>query len=226
ITGKLLCNGRADCRDLSDETVVECKEILCPNYAFRCNYGGCINRDYVCNDIQDCVDNSDETQLQCTRNITKIHTKRSILRSIFRDLIFECESNQFECNNGQCIPSDNYCDGFLNCLDGSDEHLTCPSIEQLLSQSIYKYRDLYDFSNFTCIAPTQPPNSRQLLHPSQCSDEKECNVSEGTKLKVGTRLVYSCNSGYEMIGLRNRNELRCTLRGWNMRIPQRLPKCI
>lgn len=36
---------------------------------------------------------------------------------------------QFTCNNGQCIPNHNYCDGETNCEDGSDEVLNCNTNE-------------------------------------------------------------------------------------------------
>ncbi|XP_071564591.1 modular serine protease-like isoform X2 [Temnothorax nylanderi] len=67
IASDLLCDGKTDCRDKSDETEAECKrpEILCPNYAFRCAYGACIDGDLRCNGVDDCADSSDEDQGLC-----------------------------------------------------------------------------------------------------------------------------------------------------------------
>ncbi|XP_050449027.1 modular serine protease-like [Cataglyphis hispanica] len=112
IAGELLCDGKANCKDSSDETQAECMkpEILCPDYAFRCKYGACINGDAVCNNVQDCVDNSDETQPQCTRTSENNNQTAT-----------QCRTNQFTCDNGQCINSIDVCDGDKNCLDGSDE---------------------------------------------------------------------------------------------------------
>ncbi|CAL1673906.1 unnamed protein product [Lasius platythorax] len=126
IAGELLCDGKANCRDSSDETQAECMkpEILCPDYAFRCKYGACINGDSVCNGIQDCVDNSDETQPQCRR------TSENNTQDTARPAL--CRASQFTCDNGQCIQSTDVCDGTRDCADGSDEtsarcdSLTCP----------------------------------------------------------------------------------------------------
>lgn len=114
IAGELLCDGKANCKDSSDETQAECMkpEILCPNYAFRCRYGACVNGDAVCNGIQDCVDNSDETQPQCSR--TSGNNNQTARPA-------HCRANQFTCDNGQCIYDVEVCDGTRDCTDGSDE---------------------------------------------------------------------------------------------------------
>ncbi|XP_014488646.1 PREDICTED: limulus clotting factor C-like [Dinoponera quadriceps] len=110
IAGELLCDGKANCKDQSDETVTECTkmEILCPDYAFRCKYGACVNGDAVCNGIKDCIDNSDETLPQCT---TGINNQTNI----------QCKTNEFMCDNGECIRNIYVCDGIPQCTDESDE---------------------------------------------------------------------------------------------------------
>jgi len=103
--------------------VTACKklELICPPYAFRCNYGACVDGNSECDGKQDCVDNSDESR--CPKNTTDNQTVRPI-RPLQR-----CNSNEFTCNNGDCIKNEEVCDGRRNCADGSDEVSTiCSSI--------------------------------------------------------------------------------------------------
>ncbi|XP_076646900.1 coagulation factor VII [Halictus rubicundus] len=126
IQSVLLCDGRADCKDKSDETLVECTKpnILCPHTAFRCAYGACVDGDATCNGVKDCIDNSDEMLSKCnTFNTTT-----------------DCRKNEFKCGSGQCISSSNVCDGVADCTDGSDEtFVQCGGIscEQLFFQCRY-----------------------------------------------------------------------------------------
>ncbi|XP_043524495.1 modular serine protease-like isoform X1 [Frieseomelitta varia] len=122
IKSELLCDGSADCKDKSDETVVECTkpEIICQRLAFRCSYGACIDGDKTCNGEQDCIDNSDETLPTC----------RSV--SFNTSSFNSCGKNQFKCDDGQCIAESGLCDGKIDCIDNSDETIfkcstiTCP----------------------------------------------------------------------------------------------------
>ncbi|XP_015521100.2 modular serine protease [Neodiprion lecontei] len=117
IASELLCDGRADCSDQSDETQVECTkpELTCPDYAFRCTYGACVNGDAVCNGVKDCIDNSDEALSRCP-GISAADPEAS------------CGIGDFRCRNGQCINSTSLCDGIVDCADQSDETtLACGS---------------------------------------------------------------------------------------------------
>ena len=36
-----------------------------------------------------------------------------------------CDRDEFQCLNYQCVPGSFYCDGDIDCLDGSDEPRSC-----------------------------------------------------------------------------------------------------
>ncbi|XP_018901607.1 modular serine protease isoform X2 [Bemisia tabaci] len=61
----LLCDGKLDCNDGSDETSAICKDIPCGNVFYRCSYGACVRSDAKCDGIKDCKDGSDETPGLC-----------------------------------------------------------------------------------------------------------------------------------------------------------------
>lgn len=54
------CNGIRDCSDGSDETLLLCETLVCPQYTFRCKYGACISNKNLCDGIKQCADGSDE----------------------------------------------------------------------------------------------------------------------------------------------------------------------
>nr|XP_012149751.1 PREDICTED: uncharacterized protein LOC100881290 [Megachile rotundata] len=109
----LTCDGRADCRDETDETYVECSKKECSSFQFQCSYGACVERNAVCNGIKDCVDNSDETLSMCA-----LHNSSTL-----------CPMYSFRCNDGLCIPEYKLCDGRSHCTDNSDEtSFQCGSI--------------------------------------------------------------------------------------------------
>ncbi|XP_034240329.1 modular serine protease-like isoform X2 [Thrips palmi] len=60
VDNTVVCDGRKDCKDGSDETYTQCYSVKCPSYSFRCTYGGCIDREARCDGVQHCADGSDE----------------------------------------------------------------------------------------------------------------------------------------------------------------------
>lgn len=65
ISEELVCDGKADCFNRTDELMEVCEKVRCPRYSFRCSYGACIDPTHVCDGRKDCLDGSDESALSC-----------------------------------------------------------------------------------------------------------------------------------------------------------------
>lgn len=64
---KLLCDGIANCKDRSDESLEVCINYICNpfGFGFQCGTGACISGDAKCNGSVDCLDGSDEAWELC-----------------------------------------------------------------------------------------------------------------------------------------------------------------
>ena len=81
------------------------------NNHVMCNDGTCILYKYQCDGKNDCFDNSDE--INCANK--KVHT------SLLQRMLKNCGDFMYVCGNKECIPLFMFCDGGLDCTDGTDE---------------------------------------------------------------------------------------------------------
>uniref|UniRef100_A0A158QWS6 EGF-like domain-containing protein n=1 Tax=Nippostrongylus brasiliensis TaxID=27835 RepID=A0A158QWS6_NIPBR len=107
----LLCDGRADCEDRSDEKWTVCKESReCDADHFQCLTGQCIPLRWACDGRANCRDGSDE--LHCLEGCR-----------IGRE--FRCDPSS------ACLPIALKCDGVPDCANGFDEQ-NCANITKVL----------------------------------------------------------------------------------------------
>lgn len=89
-----------------------------------------------------------KTYQWCVRVIVVrcVNKKNYINKCVFT----ECPNGQWKCKSGQCIPDRDYCNGYLDCIDNSDEE-NCPTIPPYYTTTYSPYTR----------PPTRPPITPQ-----------------------------------------------------------------
>ncbi|KAF4524378.1 hypothetical protein B566_EDAN007554 [Ephemera danica] len=106
------CDGNNNCFDESDEWNCP-KSGQCKSMQYRCNDGTCISAQTVCDKKIDCSDGSDELFCLRLQNLVNCTGEFTCDNAIDHD--------EFQCENGRCVPKEARCDGLLHCVDASDE---------------------------------------------------------------------------------------------------------
>lgn len=88
----------------------------CNSTEFQCTIETqCISSFYRCDGSFECSDNSDEYDCKQMYNFNMNTVMKLVLHT------GPCGSQEFKCDNGQCIKENHHCDGDYECEDESDE---------------------------------------------------------------------------------------------------------
>ncbi|MEQ2184758.1 hypothetical protein GOODEAATRI_011385 [Goodea atripinnis] len=137
VPGRWQCDYDNDCGDNSDEE--KCVPRKCSESEFACTNGRCIAGRWKCDGDHDCADGSDEVSLKHFPSFFSLDCLKSrrVLKNcntlhLLQDgCDVKCDSDQFQCKNGHCIPIRWRCDSDVDCMDGSDEEKCDSSGERI-----------------------------------------------------------------------------------------------
>jgi hypothetical protein len=105
----MLCDGTTQCTNGDDESEANCSSQLnCASPdVFVCDADTCIDKSKVCDDTADCANGLDESDTFC-------------------DSAIECDADEYPCNEFECVPDFNRCDGKVDCFFGEADEENCP----------------------------------------------------------------------------------------------------
>ncbi|XP_076761416.1 serine protease nudel [Xylocopa sonorina] len=89
---------------------------------FRCDTGQCIPQSKICDGVFDCRDQRDEDSKMC--ELTRSSCENSVEGC-------SCTRTELRCRDGKCVDKSAFCDGNVDCPDGSDEPRMCTCAEYL-----------------------------------------------------------------------------------------------
>ena len=166
ISRLLVCNGRDDCGNLSDESACStfCRRRW-PLYARCTTTEECIIWEKVCDGHADCSDSSDELACSTSSSSPSPTPTNS------------CPSHLFQCGNGQCVFRSDVCNHANDCGDNSDE-FHCPTT---MYPTYILYTEDYDWGfPFECDDGYSIPRWERCDGSYDCfdhSDERHCLIT-------------------------------------------------
>ena len=175
-----------DCSDKSDE--LHCDQLnenVCNEEEFQCTNSKslCLSKIARCNGTYECPHREDEENCFCS-------------------------GDDFECDNGKCIPQIWVCDGSQDCLDGQDEdEILCKNRTSTSRHTTHTTPCTHGFrcKNGYCLDLNMVCNGKQ-----DCDDgsdegglcEEACNARNNPCsqkcLKTPNGSTCSCNEGFEL----------------------------